>query len=219
MGHVFISYSKDRPYAVKLSRKLRREGFDPWLDVERLKPGTTWQERLLTEVETCEAYILIVSPRSKKSKWVENELLTAQNLGKPIFPLLLEDTRMFLAIRNIQHEDVRGGKLPSVDFYERLAKDASRRKKVDGTDEPVGLTDEEREEKSDEVAKQASTFITRVAKTAQDTVVVVSKATAKTYRAVADSRVMKNIFSRSRPKKKDTKSKKRGINLKRKPRR
>lgn len=74
MGHVFISCSKkDLAYAVKLSKKLQREGFDPWLDVERLKAGTPWQERLYTGVEDCDAYVLIMSPSSRKSKWVETE--------------------------------------------------------------------------------------------------------------------------------------------------
>jgi len=201
MGHVFISYSKqDREYAVNLSRKLKREGFDPWLDVERLKPGTSWQERLLTDVESCDAYILIMSPRSKKSEWVENELLTAQQLRKPIFPLLFEDTKVFLAIKHIQYEDVRGSKLPSEDFYERLAKVTPRRKKAKGKDVPLGLTEQEQEKKADVVARQASTIITRVVSAVKDGIVVASKATKKTYKSLADSGVFSRSKSRTRPK-------------------
>lgn len=41
MGHIFISYSKkDIVYAEKLVNALRREGFNPWVDIENLGAGT-----------------------------------------------------------------------------------------------------------------------------------------------------------------------------------
>jgi len=44
-GHVFVSYRADaRPFVRKLAKDLRSYGVDPWLDTERLKPGTTWRE-------------------------------------------------------------------------------------------------------------------------------------------------------------------------------
>jgi len=43
MGHIFISYSKkDIVYAEKLINALRREGFNPWVDMENLGAGTQW---------------------------------------------------------------------------------------------------------------------------------------------------------------------------------
>ena len=203
MGHVFISYSrKDLGYAVKLSRKLRREGFDPWLDVDRLKAGTSWQERLHTGVEACDAYVLILSPNSRKSKWVENELLTAQNLGKPIFPILIEDTRTFLAIQTIQYQDVRGTPvaLPSEEFYERLARYTMRLTKLENSDELLGLSDEERDKKAEVVAEQASSVINRIANTVGDTMAVAARAGRKILKAVAANRAMKKKLSKPRSK-------------------
>jgi hypothetical protein len=43
MGHIFISYSeKNIVYAEKLINALRREGFNPWVDMENLGAGTQW---------------------------------------------------------------------------------------------------------------------------------------------------------------------------------
>ena len=111
MGHIFISYSKrDIVYAEKLINALRREGFNPWLDMEGLGAGTHWQTRLQKQIYTCDAYILVMSSNAFNSKWVPDELVTAKTKDKPIFPLLLDDTEMFLAIQTIQFEDVRDRK-------------------------------------------------------------------------------------------------------------
>jgi len=122
MGHVFISYSKkDIVRAEELIDALKREGFNPWVDVEGLGAGTHWRTRLHEQIKSCDAYLLIVSRNSKSSKWVQEELDVAQELNKPVFPLRLDKTKPFFGIKTIQYEDIRGGKLPSESFYQRLA--------------------------------------------------------------------------------------------------
>ena len=130
---IFISYSsKDLVRVDKLIDALKREGFNPWVDREGLQAGTTWRGRLHTQVESCDAYLVIISRNSKKSKWVQEELDVAQSLNKPIFPLRLDDSEPFFGTRTIQYEDIRRGKLPSEAFYERLAEVTPRKKRRRG---------------------------------------------------------------------------------------
>jgi len=195
MGHIFISYSrKDVVYAEKLINALRREGFNPWLDADELGAGTQWEKRLKKQIETCDAYLVIMTPKAYNSDWVPNELVAAKSKGKPIFPLLLEDTELFLAIQTTQYEDVRGGKLPSEEFYSRLAKVTSRRRKKN-VDE-VNLIQQAREKKVEAAAEKASFVISKLSSGMKDAFAVASKVTATTYKSVAESDVVKNISSK-----------------------
>jgi len=197
MGHIFISYSKrDIVYAEKLINALRREGFNPWLDMEGLGAGTHWQTRLQKQIYTCDAYILVMSRNAFNSKWVPDELVTAKTKDKPIFPLLLDDTEMFLAIQTIQFEDVRGGKLPSEEFYRRLATVTTRRKKASEKVDSIRLTEQARKKKVDAAAEKASYYLSKISSNVKDVFAVASKVSSDTYKSVANSDVVKKISSR-----------------------
>jgi len=196
MGHIFISYSKkDIVYAEKLINALRREGFNPWVDMENLGAGTQWLRRLQKQIVTCDAYILIMSRNAYNSKWVPDELVTAKSKGKPIFPLLLDDTELFLAIQTIQVEDVRGGKLPSQAFYRRLATATPRRKKASAKVDSIRLVEQARQKKVDEASEKASYYLSKISSHVKDAFAVASKVSADTYKAVANSDVVKKISS------------------------
>ena len=90
MGHIFVSYShKDTTYAHGLADHLRNMGFDIWMD-ERLDYGSQWPLEIQKQLDACDAFILIMTPRSFASDWVQSELQRAKRKLKPIFPLLLE---------------------------------------------------------------------------------------------------------------------------------
>ena len=162
MGHIFISYSKkDIVYAEKLINALRREGFNPWVDMEGLGACTHLLKRLQKQIITCDAYILVMSRNAYNSKWVPDELVTAKSKGKPIFPLLLDDTELFLALQTIQFENVRGGKLPSQAFYKRLATVTPRRKKASEKMGSIRITEQARQKKVDDAAEKASLYLRR----------------------------------------------------------
>ena len=211
MGHIFISYSKrDIVYAEKMINALRREGFNPWVDMEGLGAGTHWQTRLQKQIYTCDAYILIMSRNAFNSRWVPDELVTAKTKNKPIFPLLLDDTEMFLAIQTIQFEDVRGGKLPSETFYQRLAEVSPRRKKANQKVDSIRLTEQARKKKVDAAAQKASYYLSKFSSNVKDAIAVASKVSTDTYRSVANSDVVKKISSRVNPKTKPPRKKKSG---------
>ena len=74
MGHIYISYStEDIVYTEKLVNTLRREGFNPWVDIDKLESGILGRDRAQQQVITCDAFILIMSKNSKVSQWVSDE--------------------------------------------------------------------------------------------------------------------------------------------------
>jgi hypothetical protein len=130
MSHIFISYSKkDKDYARKLVNKLRDEGFDVWID-DRLRNSEDWWRSIVLAIWNCSACIVILSPNSDASRWVQREIAVADGRGKPFFPLLLDgdlDTPNWSIFVRTQYTDVKGGRLPPPEFYNDLAKQAPRR--------------------------------------------------------------------------------------------
>jgi hypothetical protein len=211
MGQIFISYSKkDVVHAEKLINALKREGFDPWVDMEGLHPGTYWRERLEKQIKNCDAYLLIISRNSKKSKWVREELEEARNQDKPIFTLRLDQTRPFFGIRGIQYEDIRGGKLPSEEFYQRLA-DVTERKKR--TRRKANRTDRAKKQVREGTAELLSYFGEEFLSTGKDLMAVATKKSSEAYKSVVNSDAVKRL---SASVKKTTTSEKKTATSKRK---
>ena len=66
------------------------------------------------------AIFCLLRPSDRARASLQSELARAQAKGIPLFPLLLEGD-VWLAVQSTQYEDVRGGKLPSERFYDKLA--------------------------------------------------------------------------------------------------
>ena len=131
MGHIFISYShKDTTYAHGLADHLRNMGFDTWLD-ERLDYGSQWPLEIQKQLDACAAFILIMSPRSFASDWVQSELQRAKRKLKPIFPLLLEGSEPWLSVESTQYYDVRGETLPDDKFYAAIKRIVSGHQNIE----------------------------------------------------------------------------------------
>ena len=122
MSHIFISYShKDTEYAHKLADVLQNKGFVVWID-ERLDYGSQWPHEIQKQLDSCFAFIVIMSPRSFASEWVQSELQRAKRKLKPVFPMLLEGDEPWLSVESTQYYDVRGEKFPDERFFSALAK-------------------------------------------------------------------------------------------------
>src|SRR5215212_11978363 len=120
MGHIFISYShKDTKYAHELAASLQNMGFETWID-ERLDYGSQWPQELQKQLDSCSAFILIMSRHSYASEWVQSELQRAKRKLKPVFPLLLEGDEPWLSVESTQYYDVRGKLLPDDRFHSDL---------------------------------------------------------------------------------------------------
>jgi hypothetical protein len=117
--HIFLSYSHaDVGYIGPLRNNLARSGLNVWTD-EGIDYGAQWSTVIEKQIEACAAFVPVMTPRARLAPWVNREIDLAQEIGKPILPLLLEG-RPFLALRDLQHEDVTGGRMPSDRFVGRL---------------------------------------------------------------------------------------------------
>jgi hypothetical protein len=127
MGYIFISYGhKDKDYVHRLQEALQNEGFDVWID-DRIDYGDEWPIVIQEKLDACDAFILVATENSFKSKWVQKEVTRAQRINKPFFPLLLSG-ETWLSIESTQHVDVKDQELPPTKFFEGLAHVTPRRK-------------------------------------------------------------------------------------------
>jgi hypothetical protein len=124
-GHVFISYSHiaDRSYVDRLAALLTSAGHSVWYDGQ-LVHGDRWAQVVRHNIDTCAAFIVVMTPDAEQSEWVEREIDEARETSRPILPLLLRGRRFF-TLANIQYEDVSTGELPGPDFMSRLREVAS----------------------------------------------------------------------------------------------
>jgi len=74
----FISYSsRDERFVSRLAGDLRtREGIDVWLDQWEINPGDRIPERIEEGLSEANVFILVLSPESANSQWVEYERQT-----------------------------------------------------------------------------------------------------------------------------------------------
>ncbi|MBV1855885.1 tetratricopeptide repeat protein [Catellatospora tritici] len=119
-GHVFISYSHaaDSDYVAKLAAHLTAAGVVVWFD-QKVVTGDRWSRVIQQQIDTCAAFIVVMSPASNKSDWVDREIDQAQLRGKPVFPLLLGGERFF-RLAHLQFVDVTGDRMPPAGFVAQL---------------------------------------------------------------------------------------------------
>ncbi len=117
--HLFISYSRrDKDYAVQLSEHLGSSGFHVWID-SQIEYGDAWFKEIDEAIKSCAAFLLLMSPESYQSEWVQKEILLAKRYKKPIFPLLLQGEEFGIVI-DLQFADVKDAAMPDANFHRRL---------------------------------------------------------------------------------------------------
>lgn len=118
-GDVFVSYAReDLEYVAALADHLKSAGVPVWLD-DRISPSSDWVETLEDRLESCACVVVVMSQDARKSRWVKRELLLAEELNKPIFPLLLHGSP-FAQLIDTQYHDVSDRTMPAGEFSEAL---------------------------------------------------------------------------------------------------
>lgn len=121
MTRIFISYSrKDIDFARKLAGDLEKAGYDVWWDITDIQGGDTWVNSIPDAIETSQYMLVVLSPDSVASPWVQKEYTQALSLRKAIIPLMLEATRIPFALNTIQAIDFTKGHYE--DNYKSLLK-------------------------------------------------------------------------------------------------
>ena len=100
MGHIFISYSRrDSSTVNRIVEAMKELGLDVWIDQEDIKAGDTWRVQIVQAIDTCNAFVLMLSPNSAASDNVRKEIDLAQDSGRTIFVMLLAPVKLPAEIR------------------------------------------------------------------------------------------------------------------------
>lgn len=90
---LFLSYSRDDADTVhRLVERLERTGHTTWLDTDDIVGSDAWRASIVEGLRAADAVVLVLSPRSMASTYVEREVVLAAELRRPVVPVLLEET-------------------------------------------------------------------------------------------------------------------------------
>lgn len=94
---VFLSYSsEDREVAKELASRLAKAGLGTWDPAEALFPGDNWALRIGKALAESDAMVVLISPQSVKSEWVQHELqyaLSAPRYKGRVIPVVVKPTK------------------------------------------------------------------------------------------------------------------------------
>ena len=95
MGQVFISYSRrDLEIVNHLVERMQRAGIHIWIDREEIKAGKLWRTQIVQSIDTCDAFILMLSSSAAASENVRKEIDLAQDSSRTIFIINLDQVKI-----------------------------------------------------------------------------------------------------------------------------
>lgn len=96
MTNIFISHTKDDAGCAETIRQgLESKGYTTWREPATLTMESILYPRTIENVILSSAAVVLVwSAATEKSDWVERHLLFAQQLKKPVFPVVLDRTEL-----------------------------------------------------------------------------------------------------------------------------
>ena len=110
MQKVFISYSrKDMDFVRKLAGDMETAGYDVWWDITDLRGGDDWVRSLPAAIEASQFFIIVLTPNSTESEWVQKEYTQALTLRKKIIPLMFEACNVPFALNTINYVNFLSG--------------------------------------------------------------------------------------------------------------
>lgn len=93
MSEIFVSYARaDSGAASKIIARLEAEGNDIWVDRDDISGGQLWRESIVKAISECSVFVILISTRSVSSNNVRKEMDLADKKGKPILPVMLEQS-------------------------------------------------------------------------------------------------------------------------------
>ncbi len=106
MAEIFLSYSRaDSHRAAEVVAELKARGHQVWWDQE-LQPGDNWSRELELVLDRAGYVVVLWTPKSVESDWVQKEAALALERRK-LIPVLLEDCAPPKAFTHIQTADLR----------------------------------------------------------------------------------------------------------------
>src|SRR5688572_27920076 len=100
MAQIFTSYSRrDTETVDTIVGKMTQAGINVWLDRADIKAGNTWRVQIVQAIDTCAAFVLMLSPNSAASDNVRREIDLSLDSGRTIFAVKLEPVKLPAEIR------------------------------------------------------------------------------------------------------------------------
>lgn len=100
MSHVFVSYSRrDKEVVDRIVHAMEQSGMKIWIDREAIKAGNSWRVQIVEAIDTCDAFVLMLSSNSAISENVQKEIILAQDTTRKTFVVLLEPLKLPAEIR------------------------------------------------------------------------------------------------------------------------
>lgn len=111
---IFISYSRDdaEDFANHIYKFLKNKGYAVFIDVNNIRVGDPWAGSIEKNISECDIFVVLLTPDSLTSTYVENEVLQAQKQNKIIVPCKYED---------VEYSEIRWGleKVQGIEFPNR----------------------------------------------------------------------------------------------------
>lgn len=108
MSQIFVSYSRrDINIVQKLALDLEESGYDVWWDVSDLKGGDSWARTIEAALRASKYCLIVLSPDSIESIWVEKEYTFAIAQRLKIIPILFKSCQIPMALANLHYIDFR----------------------------------------------------------------------------------------------------------------
>ncbi|MCP4140536.1 MAG: toll/interleukin-1 receptor domain-containing protein [Chloroflexi bacterium] len=114
--HIFISYSRrDKTVMKRVVSFLHNQELRVWVDDEKLKSGTTaWEEEIEEAIPRAAVIVVLLSPSSAESIWVQREIKLALLHKIKIIPVLIKDYSSAYSFlpqtKPKEYIDIRGSK-------------------------------------------------------------------------------------------------------------
>lgn len=121
MPQVFISYSrKDLEFIERLVADLQAAGLTVWYDLSGLEAGKRWGSEIQIAIRNSQFFLVVLSPNSLASKWVEREFLYAETHHIKVIPLQYMPCEQPMWLLDLQLIDMQVGSYER--NFERLLK-------------------------------------------------------------------------------------------------
>jgi predicted nucleotide-binding protein len=86
---IFLSYaSEDKNRAAELTSQLAQRPNLHVFSADKMSAGENWQSKIKKELSASDFFVILLSPTSMQSKWVQFELGAAWGLNKFIIPVV-----------------------------------------------------------------------------------------------------------------------------------
>lgn len=119
---IFLSYRRLEPeLPLKLAADLKNAGVPVWMDrLDGIGVGDDWRRRIEEAIDHGVGLVAVLSPGYLESPYCRNELARADDLKRPIFPVMMDRSELPLELQRVQYEDFTGWRDDSV-YRTRLA--------------------------------------------------------------------------------------------------